>query len=139
MGIRGELFSTKIVLDNRTYFFNVKENRTGDMYLNIVESKSKEGEAYDRHQIVMFADDMKSFLGGLDESLKYMEKELASKRKKVREQTKAREARALQEGGEKVKTKIMKKPSTRNTDSSQRGPKDTQNKTRTVRSVKRSD
>jgi hypothetical protein len=29
MGIRGELFSTKVMLPNRTYFFNVKENRMG--------------------------------------------------------------------------------------------------------------
>jgi hypothetical protein len=40
MGIRGEIFSTKVQLQNRTYFFNVKENRMGDLYLNIVESKT---------------------------------------------------------------------------------------------------
>ena len=28
MGARGELFTTQIFLDNRSYFFNVKENRT---------------------------------------------------------------------------------------------------------------
>ncbi|MCK9168836.1 MAG: DNA-binding protein, partial [Treponema sp.] len=26
MGARGELFTTQIYLDNRSYFFNVKEN-----------------------------------------------------------------------------------------------------------------
>jgi hypothetical protein len=31
MGLRGELFSTRVVLQNRTYFFNVKENRVGDL------------------------------------------------------------------------------------------------------------
>jgi len=29
MGIRGEIFSEKVILPNRTYFFNVKENRMG--------------------------------------------------------------------------------------------------------------
>jgi len=29
MGVRGELFSQKVILPNRTYFFNVKENRMG--------------------------------------------------------------------------------------------------------------
>ncbi|HOT58958.1 MAG TPA: DUF3276 family protein, partial [Spirochaetales bacterium] len=37
MGIRGELFSLKLVCDERTYFFNVKENRLGDLFLTIVE------------------------------------------------------------------------------------------------------
>ena len=39
MGARGELFTTQVYLDNRSYFFNVKENRTGDVFLQIVESK----------------------------------------------------------------------------------------------------
>ena len=29
MSIRGELFTTQVLLDNRSYFFNVKENRAG--------------------------------------------------------------------------------------------------------------
>ena len=37
MAIRGELYTTQIVLDNRSYFFNVKENRSGDVFLQIVE------------------------------------------------------------------------------------------------------
>jgi hypothetical protein len=40
MGVRGEIFSNRVILPNRTYFFNVKENRMGDLYLNIVESKN---------------------------------------------------------------------------------------------------
>ena len=35
MGARGELFTTQIYLENRSYFFNVKENRTGDVFLQI--------------------------------------------------------------------------------------------------------
>ena len=38
MGVRGELFTTQVVLDNRSYFFNVKENRTGDVFLKVVEN-----------------------------------------------------------------------------------------------------
>ena len=40
MGIRGELFTTQVPAENRTYFFNVKENRLGDVFLQIVESKN---------------------------------------------------------------------------------------------------
>lgn len=81
MGIRGEIYSTKVSLENRTYFFNVKENRLGDLYLNIVESKNKETGGFDRQSVVLFADDLQDFLKGFDESLKIMEKAVREKRK----------------------------------------------------------
>lgn len=74
MGIRGELFTTEVTLDNRTYFFNIKENRTGDVFLQVVESKSSEGTGFDRHAIVVFEDDMQKFLQGLESSLSFIEK-----------------------------------------------------------------
>mgnify|MGYP002856634481 FL=1 len=74
MGIRGELYTTQINLDNRSYFFNVKENREGDVFLQIVESKIK-GGVDDRRAIIVFADDMQRFLGGLNSSLEYIEKD----------------------------------------------------------------
>jgi hypothetical protein len=80
MGVRGELFSTRIILPNRTYFFNVKENRMGDLYLNIVESKNKETGGFDRQSVILFADDLQHFLKGFDESLKVMEKAVREKR-----------------------------------------------------------
>ena len=80
MGVRGELFSTKVILPNRTYFFNVKENRLGDLYLNIVESKNKETGGFDRQSVILFADDLQEFLKGFDESLRVMEKAVREKR-----------------------------------------------------------
>jgi len=74
MGVRGELFTTEISLENRTYFFNVKENRTGDVFLQVVESKNVEGSGFDRRAIVVFEDDMQRFLQGLENSLSYIEK-----------------------------------------------------------------
>jgi hypothetical protein len=81
MGARGELFTTKVVLENRSYFFNVKENRNGDVFLQIVESKSKNGEDFDRHAIVVFADDMRQFFRGIDDSLTFIEKDRKAKSK----------------------------------------------------------
>lgn len=81
MGVRGELFTTEISLDNRTYFFNVKENRTGDVFLQVVESKNMEGTGFDRHAIVVFEDDMQKFLQGLESTLKFIEKNRKSKMK----------------------------------------------------------
>jgi hypothetical protein len=81
MGIRGELFSTKVQLPNRTYFFNVKENRLGDLYLNIVESKNRETGGFERQSVILFADDLTEFLQGFDESLKVLEKAVREKKR----------------------------------------------------------
>jgi len=80
MGIRGEIFSNKVILPNRTYFFNVKENRTGDLYLNIVESKNRDSGGFERQSVILFADDLQEFLKGFDESLKVLEKASRDKR-----------------------------------------------------------
>ncbi|GHV61287.1 hypothetical protein AGMMS49587_05000 [Spirochaetia bacterium] len=81
MGIRGEVFSTTVQLQNRTYFFNVKENRLGDLYLNIVESKNRESGGFERQSVILFADDLQDFLKGFDESLKVLEKAVREKRR----------------------------------------------------------
>ena len=80
MGVRGEIFSNKVMLPNRTYFFNVKENRMGDLYLNVVESKNRDNGGFDRQSVILFADDLQEFLKGFDESLKVMEKAMREKR-----------------------------------------------------------
>ena len=84
MGIRGELYSTKVMLTNRTYFFNVKENRLGDLYLNIVESKNRDEGGFERQSLILFADDLQDFLSGFDESLKVMEKAVREKRRGIK-------------------------------------------------------
>jgi len=81
MGIRGELFSSKVMLQNRTYFFNVKENRLGDLYLNIVESKNRDEGGFERQSVILFADDLQEFLQGFDESLRVLEKATREKRR----------------------------------------------------------
>jgi hypothetical protein len=84
MGIRGEVYSTKVQLDNRTYFFNVKENRTGDLYLNIVESKNKDGGGFERASVIVFEEDAQAFLKGFDDAVRVLEKNAREKRKAAR-------------------------------------------------------
>ena len=93
MGARGELFTTQVYLDNRSYFFNVKENRTGDVFLQIVESKNRDGVESDRHQIAIFADDMQKFFQGMDKSIEFIEKDRKSRQKAIREKKAAKEAK----------------------------------------------
>ncbi len=94
MGARGELFTTEVYLDNRSYFFNVKENRTGDVFLQIVESKSRDGADGERHQIAIFADDMQKFLQGMDRSLNFVEKD-RKERAKLKAAKKAEKAKKI--------------------------------------------
>ena len=93
MGLRGELFTTQVNLENRSYFFNVKENRTGDVFLQVVESKSRDGSDFDRHQIAVFAEDMQKFLQGMDKSLQFIEKERKTRQKAAAVKKAAKEAK----------------------------------------------
>ena len=68
MAHRGEVFSWRMTSanDKRTYFFNLKENRTGDLFLSVVESK-KHGESdFERHQVVVFEEDFLAFQNGIE-------------------------------------------------------------------------
>jgi hypothetical protein len=87
MGIRGELFSTKVSLQNRTYFFNVKENRLGDLYLNIVESKNRDSGGFERQSVILFAEDLSEFLQGFDGALKVLEKAFRERNREERRKT----------------------------------------------------
>jgi len=91
MGIRGEIFSTRLILPNRTYFLNVKENRMGDLYLNIVESKNKESGGFERQSVIVFSEDLPAFLGEFDKSLKMLEKAAREQKKTGRESSRTRQ------------------------------------------------
>lgn len=62
MGRRGELFSTRQFTEDgkKTYFFNVKENRYGDLYINLAESVKKE-HGFQRFSIMVFNEDLDLF------------------------------------------------------------------------------
>ncbi len=119
MGFRDELFTTQVQLDKRSYFFNVKENRNGDVFLQIVESKKGEGADFDRHQIAVFAEDMQQFFSGMDQALKFVEKDRKARSKAKAEKKAAKEAR-YGKGGEGAKKIYRKKAE----DSNERNPND---------------
>jgi len=81
MGIRGEVFSSKANSENRTYFFNVKENRHGDLFLNIVESKKHGEEGFERRSVIVFEEDMEEFLSGFSQAVDFIKKNQRNTRK----------------------------------------------------------
>jgi hypothetical protein len=69
MASRGEIYSTRTDSERRTYFFNVKENRRGDVFLSIVESSKKEdGESFERHQVMVYEEDIANFMAELQKA-----------------------------------------------------------------------
>jgi len=72
MGTRGEIFSSKANTAKRTYFFNVKENRTGDVFLNIVESKKSGDDHFERRSVIVFKEDLPAFLESFEEAVRFI-------------------------------------------------------------------
>jgi hypothetical protein len=80
MGQRGEVYSTKLIKNDRTYFFNVKENVYGDLYLNIVESKGDlESNRYIRQSVLVYQEDMGEFVREFQKSLDFIKKNSSKK------------------------------------------------------------
>ncbi|VDB01117.1 hypothetical protein S1OALGB6SA_2217 [Olavius algarvensis spirochete endosymbiont] len=79
MGQRGELYSTRIFIDDgqKTFFFNVKENRYNDRYLNIVESRKTE-RGFKRSSLVVFDTDIDKFLIVLEKTMEDFRNETGS-------------------------------------------------------------
>jgi hypothetical protein len=74
MGVRGEVYSTRLVTKDRTYFFNVKENVYGDLFLNIVESKGTESGTgkFIRQSILVYQEDLGEFVKEFQKSLDFI-------------------------------------------------------------------
>ncbi len=75
MGLRGEIHTEKATSGKRTYFFNVKENRHGDVFLNIVESKKNEENNFERFSLIIFEEDLDAFLEGFKKAVEFIKKE----------------------------------------------------------------
>ncbi len=83
MGIRGEVFSSKASSGKRTYFFNVKENRHGDLFLNVVESKKQGDSGFERHSIIVFNEDLDRFLEEFQKAIDFMKENGSQQSKKL--------------------------------------------------------
>lgn len=70
-------YSKSIKAGRRTYFFDVREMRTGDFYLTITESKKKFGNDdgrvfYEKHKIYLYKEDFEKFMNGLNDTIDYI-------------------------------------------------------------------
>lgn len=74
MGRRGEVFTRKIFVKEgeKTYFFNIKENRYGEIFLNLVESSKRDSGEFMRKSIMVYKEDFHAFQEGFRVSLDYL-------------------------------------------------------------------
>lgn len=62
------IYSTKLIAGSKTYFFNVRETKTKDKYLQISETRLQEGGERLRNNIAIFKDHFAEFRKFLDEA-----------------------------------------------------------------------
>lgn len=75
---RDEVFSKAVKAGKRTYFFDVKETKSGDKYLTITESKRKfsneDGSfTYEKHKIFLYKEDHEKFVKALQGVISFIE------------------------------------------------------------------
>jgi len=56
-----EIYSDRITKGNRTYFFDIKKNDYGDLYMKISERKKTEN-GFDHYRLMVFEEDMNDFV-----------------------------------------------------------------------------
>ena len=74
-----DLFTKKVHAGSRIYFFDVKKNNEGTVYLTITENKFQgENEKPERFRILIYEDKLKDFVGGFKETLDYIKDKMFS-------------------------------------------------------------
>lgn len=61
------IHSKKLMIGSKTYFFDVRETKSGDRYLQVSESRLKAGEEGYRGNIVVFKEHFNEFRRAMDE------------------------------------------------------------------------
>ena len=75
---RERVFSVSVKAGKRTYFFDVKKTKNGELYLNITESKkifdnNNGGFYFDKHTIFLFQEDFEKFMKGFNAVMQCVE------------------------------------------------------------------
>ena len=66
------VYSTKFVSGKRTYFFDLKKTKTGDLYITITESRKKFDKLtgrveFEKHKIFLYEEGLEDFVESLNE------------------------------------------------------------------------
>lgn len=77
-GYKDEIYSKSVRAGKRTYFFDIKSTRGGDLYVTITESKKKfnaDGKFFfEKHKIFLYKEDFEKFSEGLNDVVEEIER-----------------------------------------------------------------
>lgn len=76
---KSEIYSKAVRAGKRTYFFDVKATKDGNLYLTVTESKRRlrhdgNGFFYEKHKVFLYKEDFIKFSDGLAEVVDYIRK-----------------------------------------------------------------
>ncbi len=75
-GYRHEVYSIRVPAGKRTYFFDVKNTRSGgDYFLTITESKRLDDSRFEKHKIFLYKEDFVKFIASLHEAVSFIKEE----------------------------------------------------------------
>ena len=73
---RKEVYSTSVKAGSRTYFFDVRENRKGDFFFTICESRKVYDDfgniKYEKSKIYLYQDAFEDFVKGYENVIEYI-------------------------------------------------------------------
>lgn len=79
------IFSRSVKAGRRIYYFDVKENNNGDLFLAITESKrimpheETQVVQFEKHKIFLYPKDFEKFVDGMNEVMDYIKNSLEQK------------------------------------------------------------
>lgn len=77
-GYKDEIYSKSVRAGKRTYFFDIKSTRGGDLYVTVTESKKKFSQdgkfTFEKHKIFLYKEDFEKFSEGLTDVVNEIEK-----------------------------------------------------------------
>lgn len=66
------MFSERVSGGGRTYFFDVRKTKTGNLYLMINESKPKE-DGFESNRIMVFENHLEDFQTGMNKAIEFIQ------------------------------------------------------------------
>lgn len=71
-----EIYSQRIICGKRTYFFNLKQQDSGNRFIDIVESKyERQDDSHQRVRLMIFDDHIDEFVEALLEATRRMKED----------------------------------------------------------------
>lgn len=74
---RENIFTSSVKAGKRTYYFDVKETKSGERYITVTERKRRYNEdgsyKVEKHKIFLYKEDFDKFADALDDVIEYVE------------------------------------------------------------------